>query len=76
MPFGEIADKVAETVAAGGTGILLQGGVHPDLRIDDYEDCSRFTAFAARDIKLGVLTALIGAPFFIWLVLKTRREMF
>jgi iron complex transport system permease protein len=30
----------------------------------------------ARDIKLGVLTALIGAPFFIWLVLKTRREMF
>lgn len=29
----------------------------------------------ARDIKLGVLTALIGAPFFVWLVLKTRREM-
>ncbi|MEM6532990.1 MAG: iron ABC transporter permease [Myxococcota bacterium] len=27
-----------------------------------------------RDIKLGVLTALIGAPFFLWLVLKTRRE--
>lgn len=26
----------------------------------------------ARDIKLGVLTALIGAPFFVWLVLKTR----
>ena len=31
LPFSEIADKVAETVAAGGTGILLQGGVHPDL---------------------------------------------
>jgi iron complex transport system permease protein len=29
----------------------------------------------SRDIKLGVLTALIGAPFFVWLVLKTRREM-
>ncbi|MEM6497808.1 MAG: iron ABC transporter permease [Pseudomonadota bacterium] len=27
-----------------------------------------------RDIKLGVLTALVGAPFFLWLVLKTRRE--
>jgi len=26
-----------------------------------------------RDIKLGVLTALIGAPFFLWLVLKVRR---
>ncbi|MEO1610279.1 MAG: iron ABC transporter permease [Pseudomonadota bacterium] len=28
----------------------------------------------SRDIKLGVLTALVGAPFFLWLVLKTRRE--
>lgn len=26
------------------------------------------------DLKLGVLTALIGAPFFLWLVVKTRRE--
>ncbi len=28
-----------------------------------------------RELKLGVLTALIGAPFFLFLVLKTRREM-
>lgn len=28
------------------------------------------------DLRLGVLTALIGAPFFLWLVLKTRRELF
>jgi iron complex transport system permease protein len=27
------------------------------------------------DVKLGVLTALIGAPFFLWLVLATRREL-
>jgi iron complex transport system permease protein len=27
------------------------------------------------DIKLGVLTALVGAPFFVWLVVKTRREL-
>jgi cyclic dehypoxanthinyl futalosine synthase len=37
LPFEEIASKVAETVAAGGTGILLQGGVHPELRMDYYE---------------------------------------
>jgi ABC-type Fe3+-siderophore transport system permease subunit len=24
------------------------------------------------DLKLGVLTALIGAPFFLWLILKGR----
>jgi iron complex transport system permease protein len=27
------------------------------------------------DLKLGVLTALIGAPFFLWLVIATRREL-
>ncbi len=27
------------------------------------------------DLKLGVLTALIGAPFFLWLVIKTRQEI-
>ena len=37
LPFDEIAAKVAETIASGGTGILLQGGVHPDLRISYYE---------------------------------------
>ncbi|MCB1510153.1 MAG: iron ABC transporter permease [Hyphomicrobiaceae bacterium] len=26
-----------------------------------------------RDLKLGVLTALFGAPFFLWLVLRSRR---
>ncbi len=36
-PSPEIFAKVAETVAAGGTGILLQGGVHPELRLDFYE---------------------------------------
>jgi cyclic dehypoxanthinyl futalosine synthase len=41
LPFSEIADKVSETVAAGGTGILLQGGVHPDLRMDFYEGLLR-----------------------------------
>ncbi|UGX89083.1 FecCD family ABC transporter permease [Phyllobacterium meliloti] len=28
-----------------------------------------------RDLKLGVLTAIIGAPFFLWLVFRTRRTM-
>jgi iron complex transport system permease protein len=27
------------------------------------------------DLRIGVLTALFGAPFFIWLVLKTRSEL-
>jgi iron complex transport system permease protein len=27
------------------------------------------------DLRIGVLTALIGAPFFVWLVLKMRAEL-
>ena len=27
------------------------------------------------EIRLGVVTSLIGAPFFLWLVIKTRREL-
>ena len=27
------------------------------------------------ELRVGVLTALIGAPFFVWLVLKTRTEL-
>jgi iron complex transport system permease protein len=28
-----------------------------------------------RDLKLGVLTAIVGAPFFLWLVYRTRSQM-
>jgi iron complex transport system permease protein len=29
----------------------------------------------SRDLKLGVLTAIVGAPFFLWLVYRTRRSL-
>jgi cyclic dehypoxanthinyl futalosine synthase len=37
LPDHVIHKKIEETLALGGTGILLQGGVHPDLKIDYYE---------------------------------------
>jgi len=37
----QLAEKVAETIALDGTAILLQGGMHPDLRIDWYEEMLR-----------------------------------
>jgi cyclic dehypoxanthinyl futalosine synthase len=38
----EIGKKIEETLALNGTGILLQGGVHPDLPIGYYEELLRF----------------------------------
>jgi cyclic dehypoxanthinyl futalosine synthase len=37
QPFESICHKIDETLALGGTGILMQGGLHRDLKIDYYE---------------------------------------
>jgi cyclic dehypoxanthinyl futalosine synthase len=36
-----IYDKIRETVELGGTGVLMQGGLHPDLKIEWYEEMLR-----------------------------------
>lgn len=38
----ELKQKIEETLALGGTQILLQGGLHPDLQLDYYEDLVSF----------------------------------
>ena len=37
LEFETIYDKIAETLEMGGTGVLMQGGIHPDLKIDWFE---------------------------------------
>ena len=37
----EICQKIDETIALGGTGILMQGGLHPDFGLEWYEDLLR-----------------------------------
>lgn len=41
LPKEVIFQKIQETIDLGGTGILMQGGLHPDLKIDWYEDLFR-----------------------------------
>jgi cyclic dehypoxanthinyl futalosine synthase len=41
LPKEVIFDKIQETIDLGGTGILMQGGLHPDLKIEWYEDLFR-----------------------------------
>ncbi|MGA2599452.1 MAG: cyclic dehypoxanthinyl futalosine synthase [Bryobacteraceae bacterium] len=40
-PHEVIFQKIQETLDLGGTGILMQGGLHPDLKIEWYEDLLR-----------------------------------
>jgi len=37
LDFDTIYEKIRETVELGGTGVLMQGGLHPDLKIDYFE---------------------------------------
>src|SRR5207302_580630 len=41
LPKETIFAKIQETIDLGGTGILMQGGLHPDLKIEWYEDLFR-----------------------------------
>lgn len=34
----EICKRIDETIALGGTGVLMQGGLHPDFNIEWYEN--------------------------------------
>ena len=41
LPLEDIYQKIEETIELGGTGVLMQGGLHPDLRIEFYENMLR-----------------------------------
>ncbi len=38
LPLETIHEKIQEMIELGGTGVLMQGGLHPDLRIEFYEN--------------------------------------
>ncbi|MGX3099054.1 dehypoxanthine futalosine cyclase [Helicobacter sp. 23-1046] len=42
LSFDEISQKIDELLAVGGTQILFQGGVHPKLKIEWYEELVSF----------------------------------
>jgi cyclic dehypoxanthinyl futalosine synthase len=46
LPKAVIFKKIEETLALGGTALLMQGGHHPDLGVDYYEDL--FSSIKAR----------------------------
>ena len=41
QPIEVILEKIQETLELGGTGVLMQGGLHPELKIEWYEEMMR-----------------------------------
>jgi cyclic dehypoxanthinyl futalosine synthase len=62
----ELAKKIEETIALGGIEILLQGGLHPELGVEWYEDLFRW---AKRDYPSINMHAL--SPEEIWHIART-----
>lgn len=52
-----IFQKIQETIDLGGTGILMQGGLHPDLKIEWYEDLLR-----SIKLRFNIWTHCFSAP--------------
>jgi len=60
---GHVPSRLLPASALGGAALVLAADLA--LRI----------VSPGGGIRLGVLTALIGTPFFVWLVVSTRREL-
>jgi iron complex transport system permease protein len=63
-PFtGSLPSRLLPASALGGAALLLAADLAVKL------------IAPGRDLKLGVVTALVGAPFFLWLVWRSRRSL-
>lgn len=60
---GAVPSRLMPASAIGGAVMLLAADIAVRLVLPD------------RDLKLGVVTALVGAPLFLHLIYKTRREI-
>ncbi len=58
LSFDEIDKKIEELLAIGGTQILFQGGVHPQLKIEWYEDLVRHIAEKYPQITIHGFSAI------------------
>ena len=58
LTFDEIDKKIEELLAIGGTQILFQGGVHPKLKIEWYEELVEHICFKYPTITLHGFSAI------------------
>lgn len=86
-----VGGAVAVTGAVGFIGLMVPHMIRPFVGYDPgrllvpsalggallltLADIIVRVAPTSQELRLGVVTALIGAPFFIYLIIRTRREM-
>ena len=63
LPREEIYKKIEETIALGGDQTLLQGGLHPTLKLEWYEDLLRDLKARYPNFNLHALALLRFGTF-------------
>jgi cyclic dehypoxanthinyl futalosine synthase len=58
LSFEEIGKKIEELIAIGGTQVLFQGGVHPSLKIEWYEELVEWIAKHYPNITIHGFSAI------------------
>lgn len=58
LSYDEIGKKIQELIDIGGTQILFQGGVHPKLKIDWYEELVKFISVNYPNIDIHGFSAV------------------
>ena len=58
LSYEQIGEKIEELLAIGGTQILFQGGVHPKLKIEWYEDLVEWISTTYPSITLHGFSAI------------------
>ncbi len=53
---------------------LIPSGIAGALLVTLADIAARLVETSGEPLRLGVLTGLMGAPFFLWLILRTRKE--
>jgi iron complex transport system permease protein len=72
---GLIVPHVLRPLAQHRPGVLLPASLFGGATMLLLADVALRLVQPWMDLRIGVLTALIGAPFFVWLVLRTRAEL-
>ena len=73
--IGLIVPHILRPYVAEGPGRLLLPSLLGGAAMVLVSDVALRLLEPKGDVRLGVLSALIGAPFFLWLVIKKRREL-
>jgi iron complex transport system permease protein len=67
-----VVPHVVRMVAGPGHRLLLPASALLGAAVLIIADLVARTVAAPAEVPLGVITALVGAPFFVWLLRRTR----